>query len=56
MGEPVVSVLIIHRHAEICADAGRCPRAACPWPLDSAAGQAFVEHVDALQNAEHSNG
>lgn len=56
MTEPIVSLSDICRRAQVCAEAGHCPRAACPWPLDSAAGQAFVEHVDALQNAEHSNG
>lgn len=56
MAEPIVSLSHIHRHAQACADAGQCPHDACPWPLDSAAGQAFVDHVDALQNAEHSNG
>ena len=55
MPEPIVSLSDIRRRAQACADVGHCPRAACPWPLESVAGQAFLEHVDALQNAEHSH-
>ncbi|QIL81001.1 hypothetical protein G7047_14675 [Diaphorobacter sp. HDW4A] len=49
MAEPIVSFAVIHHHAEECAASGQCPRAACPWPPDSAAGQAFHEHFYALQ-------
>ena len=55
MSEPIVSLANIRRRAQACADAGHCPHAARPWPLESVAGQASLEHVDALQNAEHSH-
>ena len=54
MAEPIVSLSVIRRHAKDCAASGQCPSAACLWPPDSAAGQAFHEHFHAQQTLKLS--
>lgn len=49
MSELIVSFAVIQRRAREAAAAAQCPHAVCPWPPESAAGQAFQLEFHAQQ-------
>ena len=53
MPEPIVSFDTIQRRAGEAATAAQCPQLACPWPLESAAGQAFLLEFRCQQARQH---
>lgn len=54
MPEPIISLATIQRCAREAAAAAQCAHTVCPWPPESAAGQAFqLEYSACKANLEN---